>query len=298
MRFRSMCPRLVAAMLFAVVLTAESDTRATYESEILQWQHEREASLKSANGWLTVAGLFWLKEGRNTVGTAASNRIVLPAGSATADLGWFDFENGAVAFQSAPGVMGVTVNGKPVRSARLKSDADGQPDVVRVQALTMFVIKRGDRYGIRLKDSNSPLLKRFTGLRYFPVQSKYRVKAKFVAYSPPRKIAVPNVLGQVDQEDCPGYVEFTLEGKTLRLDPIAAGDELFFVFRDQTSTTETYHSGRFLDAAMPHDGEVVLDFNQAVNPPCAFTPYATCPLPPKQNVLPIPIRAGELRYAH
>src|SRR6516162_5455203 len=162
----------------------------------------------------------------------------------------------------------------------------------------MFVIQRANRFGIRLKDKNSATRKAFSGLKYFPVQEQYRVEARFLPYDPPKKIAVPNILGDTEEEPSPGYVEFTLSGQKCRLDPVSAGDELFFIFRDLTSGKETYPSGRFLYTDMPKNGEVVLDFNKAVNPPCAFTPFATCPLPPKQNHLPIRIEAGELRYGH
>jgi uncharacterized protein (DUF1684 family) len=160
------------------------------------------------------------------------------------------------------------------------------------------VIERGNRYGIRLKDKNSELRKAFTGLKYFPPLEEYRVKARFVPYDPPKMIPVPNILGQVDEEPSPGYVVFMLNGRECRLDPVTEGDSLFFIFKDLTSGKETYPPGRFLNTEMPQNGEVVLDFNQAYNPPCAFTPYATCPLPPEQNKLPIAIEAGELRYGH
>lgn len=298
MRSKAVLLGPILTALTAAVLIAASKAPKAYESEIEQWQRARQASLKSPDGWLTLAGLFWLKEGRNTVGAAASNQIVLPAGSAPAQLGWFDFKNGVTTFQAAPGVTGVRINGASANAATLKPDSAGQPDLLQVKALTMFVIQRGDRYAIRLKDQNSPALRHFTGLKYFPIERKYRVKSKFVPYSPPKKIAVPNILGQIDQEDCPGYVEFLLGGRTLRLDPVTEGDMLFFIFKDRTAERETYHTGRFLYTAMPQNGEVILDFNKAVNPPCAFTPYATCPLPPKENVLPIPIAAGELLYGH
>jgi len=222
---------------------------------------------------------------------------VLPPGSAPEKVGTFDFHGGKTVFQAAPGVP-VTVNGKPVASASLAADSAGSPDVLRIGNLSMYVIQRGSRFGVRLKDKDSEARRKFVGTRWFPVAEEYRVTAKFVPYTPPQKIAVPNILGDVDQENSPGYVEFTLQGKQLRLDPVGEGDGLFFIFKDLTGGKETYPSGRFLSADLPQNGEVVLDFNQAVNPPCAFTPYATCPLPPAQNHLPVRIEAGELRYGH
>lgn len=269
-----------------------------YDTEIRQWQHSREAALKADDGWLTVAGLFWLKEGENTVGTDRRNNFVLPKGSAPILAGFFEFHNDNTSFRPAAGANW-TVNGQPITSrVTLKPDSSGSPDVLRLNGLTMFVIQRGNRSGLRLKDKNSERRKAFTGLKYFPINPAYRVVAKFVPYDPPKKIAVPNILGDTDQEPSPGYVEFILNGHRCQLDPLSEGDGLFFIFRDLTSGKETYPSGRFLFTSMPKNGEVALDFNKAVNPPCAFTPYATCPLPPRQNHLPIRVEAGELRYGH
>jgi uncharacterized protein (DUF1684 family) len=268
-----------------------------YQAEIAQWRHAREERLRADDGWLTVAGLFWLKEGHNSIGAGPGNSLVLPKGSAPDVVGDIVFHAGTRPFFAAVGTE-VTVNGKPIKTAYLKSDTPGPPDVVRVRDLTMFVIQRGSRVGIRLKDKNSATRRNFKGLRFFPVRDEYRVKAKFVPYNLPRKVAVPNILGDVEEDSCPGYVVFKLRGRELRLDPLEEGDMLFFIFKDQTAGKETYPSGRFLFTDLPQNGEVVLDFNKAVNPPCAFTPYATCPLPPKQNHLPLRIEAGELRYGH
>jgi len=288
---------ITIALIFAAISIMPFAPDDSYRAEIEHWRGRREASLRSDDGWLTVAGLFWLKHGINTVGAAASNDIVLPAGSAPGKMGAFDMHDGIISFQAAVGVT-TTVNGSPVSAATLKPDSSESPDVLRLNDLTMFVIQRGDRYGIRLKDKNSEMRKAFTGLKYFPVREEYRVKAKFVPYDPPKTISVPNILGQVEPTPSPGYVEFTVKGRELRLDPVTEGDSLFFIFKDLTSGKETYPPGRFLNTAMPKNGEVILDFNRAYNPPCAFTPYATCPLPPEQNKLPIAIDAGELRYGH
>jgi uncharacterized protein len=284
---------LLAVCMVGVV----QPTPRSYQAQIEQWRERRLAALTADNGWLTVTGLFWLKEGSNTVGAGKGNDIVLPKGSAPERVGAFEFHNGKTTFQAAAGV-GATVDGKPVTSAALKPDTSGRPDEVRVRDLTLYVIQRGERFGIRLKDKNSELRKQFTGLKYFPVDERYRVTAKFVAYNPPKMIPVPNILGQTEEEPSPGYVEFTLYGHTYRLDPVQEDNVLFFIFKDLTSGKETYPPGRFLYADMPKNGEVILDFNKAYNPPCAFTPYATCPLPPAENHLSIRIEAGELRYGH
>jgi uncharacterized protein (DUF1684 family) len=272
-------------------------SQASYQAEIEKWRHEREAALKADDGWLTVAGLFWLKEGKNTVGTDPANNFVLPKRSAPGSVGVFEFHNGGTTFQATAGVP-VTLNGKPTTRATLKPDTSGSPDILRIHDLTMFVIQRGSRFGIRVKDKNSERRRAFTGLKYFPVSERYRIRAKFVPYNPPKKLAVPNILGDVEEETSPGYVVFTANGQQCQLDPVGEGAGLFFIFKDLTAEKETYPSGRFLFAELPKNGEVVLDFNKAVNPPCAFTPFATCPLPPKQNYLPARIEAGELRYGH
>lgn len=282
------------AMFAAMLVTSPDDA---YRAEIEQWRQHREAALKSDDGWLTVVGLFWLKHGANTVGTGPASDVVLPKNSAPASVGVFDLHDGLVSFQAAAGVT-VTVNSSATTSATLKPDSSGSPDILRLNDLTMFVIERGGRDAIRLKDKNSEMRKTFTAIKYYPPKEEYRVKAKFVPYNPPKMIAVPNILGQIEQEPSPGYVIFTLNGRELRLDPVTEGDSLFFIFKDLTSGKETYPPGRFLNTAMPENGEVVLDFNKTYNPPCAFTPYATCPLPPEENKLPIAIEAGELRYGH
>ena len=288
---------LLAAMMMIASLPPQPPPDATYQAEIEKWREAREARLKADDGWLTVAGLFWLKHGDNTVGTDPTSNIVLPKGSAPAKVGVFDFHDGVTSFQAASGVT-VTLDGQPATSGVLKPDSSGRPDVLSMNDLTMFVIERGERYAIRLRDKSSEMRKTFKGLKYYPPKEEYRVVGKFVPYNPSKTIPIPNILGQVEQTPSPGYVVFTLNGREWRLDPITEGDTLFFIFKDMTSGKETYPPGRFLNTEMPKNGEVILDFNKAYNPPCAFTPYATCPLPPEENKLPIPIEAGELRYGH
>jgi uncharacterized protein (DUF1684 family) len=273
------------------ILALHSAAETPYVTAVEQWRQTQERELKADDGWLTVAGLFWLKDGVNTAGSDASSDIVLPHGPAR--IGEFDFHQGQTIFRPGAGVA-VSVNGKPAGTAvKLKPDTAGQPDQVRWNGLTMFVIQRGHRYAIRLRDIDSKFRKEFTGLHWFPVKPGYHVTAKFVAYDQPKLIAIPNVLGETSRQPSPGYVLFTLDGQSLRLDPVVEENHLFFIFHDQTSGKETYPPGRFLHAELPKEGRVVLDFNKVYNPPCAFTPYATCPLPPKQNRLPIRIQAGE-----
>lgn len=254
----------------------------TYPTEIAEWRRQREAGLRRDGGWLTVTGLFWLRAGANRFGTAAGNDIVLPAGPAHA--GAFEFNRGKVQ---------VTLNGS---TRELRPDTD---DMVPVGRLRLYVIQRSDRFAIRMKDPESPFLRDFHGLDSYPPREEYRVTAQFIAQ--PRKIPIANIVGQTEPEDSPGYVVFRLHGRQLRLTPVfddPASKSLFFVFKDETAGKETYGAGRFLDADPPQDGKVVLDFNKAYNPPCALTPYATCPLPPPENRLAVRIEAGERKYGH
>ena len=288
--------RLIECVAPLLLLVMNSAGETPYQAGIEQWRQQREAELKSDGGWLTVAGLFWLKDGVNTAGTEAANDIVLPRGPGKA--GVFEFHAGRTTFRPAPGAA-VSVNGMTVGAAtEIRSDSEGKPDQVQLDTLTMFVIHRGNRYAIRLKDTASKFRQEFTGLHWLPVQESYRVTADFIPNNPPKMISIPNILGETEREASPGYVQFTLNGQRLRLDPVVEDQELFFIFHDETSGKETYPPGRFLHSDLAKDGKVVLDFNKAYNPPCAFTPYATCPLPPKQNRLPIRIEAGELNYGH
>jgi len=289
---------LLALLGLAGMATAAGRTPdPAYRAEIEKWRADREGRLKSDGGWLQVVGLFWLKDGANSFGTDAGNRIVLPPGSAPARAGVFELRAGKTTLRMEPGVE-ATVDGHPAGTRELRPDVPGPADVLKLgPRLTLHVIERGGRYGIRLKDRESALLKEFGGLRWFPVREDYRVEARSVPHASPMKIAVPNILGQVEELPSPGYAAFTIGGREVRLDPVLeepGATELFFIFRDQTTGKQTYPAGRFLYAPMPKDGRVTLDFNKAYSPPCAFTPYATCPLPPKQNRLSVRIEAGEL----
>ncbi len=288
-----MIARAAAAFVLFTNAMVGSDP---YLGQVAEWRKQAEVRLKAEDGWLAVAGLFWLKEGENTAGSGAGSGLVLPA-SAPARLGVFTFSGGKTTFRAEPGVR-ATINGAVVAAAAMKSDAEGQPDVLVAGDLSMFVIKRGNRYAIRLRDKNSTMRREFTGRHWFPAEARYRVLAKWEPYVPVKTLPVPNILGETEKLPCPGVAVFRLGGKELRLEPVLEGDRLFFIFRDRTAGKKTYGAGRFLYAALAKDGTVELDFNKAYNPPCAFTPFATCPLPPKQNQLPVEIPAGELNYHH
>lgn len=287
-------------LLILSLWTGVISAQRTATPELQKWRTEREAKLKADDGWLTVAGLFWLKEGVNTVGAATDNAFVLPAGSAPARVGAFELREGKTVFRAAEGVT-VTVNGQWVRELEVKSDEVKQQDVLKLNKLTFLLLKRGARYAIRLKDQDASTRTEFAGLRWYPGQDSYRVTAKFIPYEQPKEVSIVNIIGDIEKMKSPGYVTFTLNGQKLSLEPVTSGgNKLFFIFRDLTSGKTTYKPGRFLYAEAPaklnEAGTVVLDFNQAINPPCAFTAYATCPLPPKRNHLPVAIEAGEQLY--
>jgi uncharacterized protein len=288
---------LAAALVVAAAGAAFADE--AYRAEVQAWRQERETRLKADGGWLTLAGLFWLKEGPNRFGTDPAGDIVLPEGSAPAKAGVFELKGEQVTVALRPGANG-RIGGKPVSgAAAMRPDTSGSPDVLEIGTLSLNVIKRGERFGIRLKDKNSAIRRSFTGLHWFDVGEAYRVEARWVSYPQPKPVKVPNVLGQTEAMPSPGYAEFEMGGKPVRLDGVLEdphAEQLFFILRDQTSGKETYGAGRFLYADLPKSGKVVLDFNKAYNPPCAFTPYATCPLPPPQNWMPVRIDAGELAY--
>ena len=244
-------------LLPALLLAATS-----YSTSVEQWRQAHEAKVRAEDGWLSYAGLFWLHEGSNEIPQA----------------GVFEFRNGVVIWQGRP----------------LKPDNPGPADVVTVDRRKFHVIVRGGRTGIRVRDNDSKYRRNFHGLQWFPIRDEYHVVAKWVEYPQPKKVPVTNILGLTDKETSPGYAEFTLQGQRLRLEPVTEDDKLFFTFRDKTSGKQTYPAVRFLYADAPKDGKVILDFNLAHNPVCAFTDFATCPLPRRENILPVAIEAGEL----
>lgn len=286
----------IIALMFALAPIASSSGKDSYRQQLEKWRAEKEAELKSDDGWLTVAGLFWLKEGVNRFGTDASNEIVLPEGSAPGKAGEFEFHSGKTTLRVENGVA-ATSNGKPVTTIELKTDEKQKPNIINIGSLSLYVVKRGERYGVRVKDKNSKQRREFTGMKWFDIRESYRITATFVRYDKPKEIEIPNILGDINKMPSPGYVLFKLGGKQYRLDPIIEDkDNLFFIFSDSTSGKATYGAGRFLYADLPKGKTVVLDFNKAENPPCAFTQFATCPLPPRQNRLRVAIEAGELNY--
>ncbi|RIK35804.1 MAG: DUF1684 domain-containing protein [Chloroflexi bacterium] len=266
-----------------------------YEESILAERRRREEMLLEDRSWLTLAGLYWLQPGENRFGQSPENDIVLPGDETPARAGSFYLEDEQTTLAVAPGVS-ITHNGQTVTHLVMKPDSTGEPDFIELGDLTMVLLQRGQRFGIRLWDKASPVRQAFTRLRWYPIHPEYRITAQFVAYDPPRLLPIADVLGDETLRPSPGYVHFIWQGQECRLEAEARGDRLFFNFRDLTNDDTTYGAGRFLYAEPPAGGIAILDFNLATNPYCAYTDYATCPLPPAQNRLPVRIEAGEMRF--
>jgi len=263
-----------------------------YLSELKNWRQEADEVYRQPRSWLTLAGLYWLETGDNRFGTAADNDIALPEGSATAHIGHFAFDGESVRAVIAPGVEAM-VEGEPVDEVDMQPDVSGEPTYLYTGRLILVAIVRGERFGIRVWDTEHPALQAFTGRTWFPPDEAYRLQARFEPYDPPHKTHFANMVGQEIEVEIAGALVFELHGQQHQLEALPVSEGLFVVFKDATSQTSTYPAGRYLVTDEPEDGKVVLDFNKAYNPPCAVTPYATCTLPPPQNVLTIAIEAGE-----
>jgi uncharacterized protein len=271
---------LAAATVWAVDTKPKSPDPASYRKEIEAWRKERADSLKEEDGWLTLVGLYWLKPGENRFGSDPANPVILPQGKAPGVAGGLVLEGNAVTLRVEPGVA-ITADGHEVKPGMpVKTDAGGKPTILELGSLKFYVIQRGDRLGVRIKDRQSPTLAHFKGLDNYPIQPAWRVVARFEPYKD-KKIPIANIVGLVQDTPSPGAVVFDWQGKTYRLDALQGSPE----------------GGLFLDTDPPQDGKVVVDFNTAYNPPCAFTAFATCPLPPPQNKLSIAVEAGEKKFA-
>ena len=294
---RTLGVMLVAvSVLYGIASAADKPVAVdpTYQQSFEKWKSELVEDLKQE--WLPLAGLFWLKLGENSFGTDPKNTIVFPKGPAHA--GSFTLQGKTVTATFAPGANAI-IAGQPATTADLQPDTTGHPTVVELGNLRMHVIVRGERVGIRLKDLDSDAARQYHGPQFFPLDLTYRVTATWLPSDGKQTVDVPNVLGDVSPTPVAGTAVFKINGQELRLTDMG-GDpakELFFVFGDPTSKTETYPGGRFLNAGPVTSGTVVLDFNRAYNPPCAVTPYATCPLAPKENRLSVAIPVGE-QYDH
>lgn len=295
MKRLAVCMLVVALKLMSPRLFGADAPPSKQQEE--KWRADRTTALLAPDGWFSLVGLDWLRPGKTTVGTAKDNTIQL-TGDAAAHVGAFDLEGQQVQLLPPPGGFPaeLTVDGKPVQAGIV---SEHKP--LKIGTFTLVAIQRGDRFALRIKDAKAPTLLQFHGLNWYAPEEKFRVLAKWVPYTPAHDVEIPTILGTTVKDKVPGVAEFTIDGQTVRLEPIVEGSRLFFILRDSTSHSTTYGAGRFLYTDMPSDGldkqgELWLNFNRLQNPPCAYTPYATCPLPPPQNRLQVAIPAGEKRY--
>ena len=288
--------RLPAGLVYLlpVLLMSEMLAGQDYAAEIEAWRADREKNLKADDGWLTVAGLVFLKEGDNSFGSSPLNDIVMRTGPMHA--GVLTLQDGAITVRAPEGET-LSVDGHNVAAARLWPHEGNDRPTISLGSLSLFCHQSGDRLAIRIRDVESEIRRSFAELRWYPVDESFRVRARFIPHDEPRTVELSNNLGDVLTLRTSGFVALTVAGKELRMTAIDYDDRLWFIFRDLTSGSETYPAARFLYADVPSaDGWTIIDFNRAYNPPCAFNPYTTCPLPPRENRLPVRIEAGELEY--
>jgi uncharacterized protein len=273
------------------------ETDPVYKADIQNWHNKRIERLKTENGWLNLAGLYWLKQGKNTFGSDPSNDIIFPP-DALPKIGIITLID-STAKLNVNDSVNVAVNNGSVKELLLQNDLSENPTIMTCGTYRFFIIKRGDKYGIRLRDLNSPLVKNFPGIDTYDIDKSWRIEASYQKFASPKKISVPTILGTTEENIVNGDLVFTRDNKTYSLVPIIEDSTYFIIFADATNGDETYGAGRFLYSALPDsNGKVILDFNKAYNPPCAFTKYATCPLPPKDNYLHLEVTAGEKKYGH
>jgi uncharacterized protein len=303
---------LFVAVVFAVAARGEPPHGSTpgfapgYVDSVEAWRARRLARLTSDTGWLTISGLYWLEPGKNTMGSDPSARVLFPKDASPAKAGVIQLQfhpvtrTAETTLTAVPGA-GLKRDSVMVTQEPMSLDKDGSSPVYRLGRLKFWVIQRGQRYAVRVRDPESTIRKTFTGIENWPIDPAMCVEGLLKPNPKSTYVLVPNIVGYVDSMLAPGVVSFALGDKKLELTPVledpADSTTLFFIFQDVTSGGETYGGGRFLYADLEPGGRVVLDFNKAYNPPCAFNPNTTCPLPPEGNVLPIAIRAGEKTYA-
>ncbi|MBV8115734.1 MAG: DUF1684 domain-containing protein [Silvibacterium sp.] len=299
--------RFASFLALAVAILAFADAASDWKAGLLAWRTHREQRLSAPDGWLTLVGLEWLKPGPNTVGSAPDNRIRLSA-AAPAHLGVIEVNGSDVRLAPPQGGFpsGVQLDGAPAQAAKLADDEAHNPSKLTAGTLTILLLHRGDRYALRIKDSQASTRLSFHGLHWYDPDPRYRVEATWIPFVPVKKIPVPSIIGVTDEMPTPGVAEFTLDGKTQQLEPVLEkpdAKQLFFILRDATSRSTSYGAARFLytdfpDHGLDQPGHLVLDFNRLQNPPCAYTAYATCPLPPEQNRLAVALPVGEAKYSH
>jgi len=265
-----------------------------YFKDVLKQRKEREDRFRETErGWLGLVGLYWLRDGENRIGSDPSNDIVLPSGPPR--VGIVQYNNGVATFRSKRGVP-VKCNNKVISLRTLNADNSDKPDFLQIGDLTLLLLNRAGRHLIRVWDKNSKAREEFTGFNQFEVNPSYCIEANYVSYNEPKIVSIKDVIEIYHEVPYQGHVTFMLDGVKHKLEATAGEDYLFFSFKDSTSGDETYVGGRYLVTGLPKDDKVTLDFNLAYNPPCAYTDFATCPLPPPENFLNVPVRAGEKAY--
>lgn len=290
----------VIIVLSALILVScgeryEQKGSADYIQEIKEWDQKRTERLMEDDGWLNLVGLFWLEEGDNTFGSDPDNDLRFPK-TAPQNIGTFNLTDSVVTVKIDDDVD-VLIDSQKINEKVLVSDLDTNTTIMSYGSLRWYLIKReGEMYGIRLRDLNAQLVKEFEGIERFPVNEDWKIEANWVPLDPPKELIVPNIIGTTSEAKAYGRLDFEIENESYSLYPTGK-KSLFVIFADQTSGVETYGAGRFLSAEGPDSNNIViLDFNKAYNPPCVFTKYATCPLPPKENQLKVRITAGEKNY--
>lgn len=269
-----------------------------YMSEIQDWHQQRNARLNQPDSWLTLSGLFWLEQGENTFGGSLENDLVFPGHQVAARLGTFILKGDSVSLRIHDGIN-IMTNDSTLTETGLKKDSSGEPDILQWGSLTWYIIERGDRIGVRLKDAAHPNYVNFKPTELFPIKPDLRVQATLLPFDTTTTIEIVNVLGDASPNPTPGILSFELDGKMHSLTPLGdEGDENYFIiFGDASNGLTTYGAGRFLVVpAVNAEGVTTIDFNRAYNMPCVFSPFATCPLPPSENILSIAIEAGEKDY--
>ena len=292
-------PSLVVTSGLLLAMAACGRGDATFRQDQTLWRASRDLEMRGPESWLSIVGLFWLEEGETAFGTDPTCPIHLPTGTAPGRAGTFVRTGDEVKVRPVPGVE-LVLDGRPLTGERLLgSDRSGHLDELALGRLRLWLIQRGDRIAVRLRDREAPPYLDYSGLEFFPMDPEWRIQAGFVPHDPARVMRIATEVGIPTEYPNPGYLAFRVAGQDLTLEAFTPGSnprELFILFKDATSGSESYGSGRFLYARLGEDGTVELDFNKAFNPPCAFTAWATCPLPPPQNILPVRIEAGEKKY--
>ncbi len=291
---------LFGLFFFTVVCCTHKEqiSKEAHLSEINDWHEKQMASLKSETGWLNLIGLYWLDEGIQSFGSGETMDLRLDNIDFPEEIGMFELKEGKVFF--LPAVDGVISSSGELKSKTMIFDADDQiSEALTYESLNWTIIKRSDAFGVRLRDHEADAVRTFEGVEQFPIDIRWRLIADFVPYQPVKQIPITNVIGQTSLNSSPGYLQFEWEGKLYKIDALGNenDEELFLIFADETSGGETYGGGRYMYVkSADNQGKIILDFNKAYNPPCVYTPHATCPLPPRQNILDLPIAAGHKNY--